>query len=75
MSQRIIRNAKIVTATEEFTGCMVIEAGLIQAIERGDTAVPGAEDWAGAWSSCTPTTWKSTWCHARACSGTRIPPP
>ena len=49
MSQRIIRNAKIVTATEEFTGCMVIEAGIIQAIERGDTAVPGAEDWAGDW--------------------------
>ena len=49
MSQRIIRNAKIVTATAEFTGCMVIEAGIIQAIERGDTAAPGAEDWAGDW--------------------------
>ena len=49
MSQRIIRNAKIVTATEEFTGCMVIQADIIQAIERGDTAAPGAEDWAGDW--------------------------
>lgn len=49
MQQRIIRNAKIVTATEEFTGCMVIEAGTIRAIDRGDTSAPGAEDWAGDW--------------------------
>ncbi|MFI5444197.1 alpha-D-ribose 1-methylphosphonate 5-triphosphate diphosphatase [Polaromonas sp. UC242_47] len=49
MTQRIIRNAKIVTASEEFTGCMVIEAGKIRSIERGDTSVPGAEDWAGDW--------------------------
>ena len=49
MTQRIIKNAKIVTASEEFTGCMVIEGGLIQSIERGNTAVPSAEDWAGDW--------------------------
>jgi alpha-D-ribose 1-methylphosphonate 5-triphosphate diphosphatase len=49
MQQRIIRNAKIVTATEEFTGCMVIEAGTIRSIDRGDTSVPGAEDWACDW--------------------------
>ena len=49
MTQRIIKNAKIVTASEEFTGCMVIEDGLIQSIERGNTAVPSAEDWAGDW--------------------------
>ena len=49
MTQRIIKNAKIVTAGEEFTGCMVIEGGLIQSIERGNTAVPSAEDWAGDW--------------------------
>ncbi len=49
MKQRIIRNARIVTASEEFTGCMVIEAGLIRSIERGDTSVSGAEDWAGDW--------------------------
>lgn len=49
MTQRIIRNAKIVTASEEFTGCMVIEAGNIRSIDRGDTSVPGAEDWAGDW--------------------------
>ena len=47
MTQRIIKNAKIVTATEEFTGCMVIEDGSIRSIERGGTAVAGAEDWAG----------------------------
>lgn len=49
MQQRIIKNAKIVTATEEFTGCMVIEAGTIRSIDRGDTSAPGAEDWAGDW--------------------------
>lgn len=49
MKQRIIKNAKIVTATDEFTGCMVIENGLIRSIERGDTSVVGAEDWAGDW--------------------------
>ena len=49
MTQRIIKNAKIVTATEEFTGCMVIEAGIIRSVERGGTSVAGAEDWAGDW--------------------------
>jgi alpha-D-ribose 1-methylphosphonate 5-triphosphate diphosphatase len=49
MTQRIIKNAKIVTADEEFTGCMVIEGGTIRAIERGGTSVPAAEDWAGDW--------------------------
>ncbi len=49
MTQRIIRNAKIVTARDEFTGCMVIENGLIRSIDRGDTSVPAAEDWAGDW--------------------------
>jgi alpha-D-ribose 1-methylphosphonate 5-triphosphate diphosphatase len=28
---------------------MVIEAGTIRAIDRGDTSAPGAEDWAGDW--------------------------
>ena len=49
MNQKIIRNARIVTATEEFTGCMVLEGSTIRAIDRGDTAVPGAQDWAGDW--------------------------
>ena len=47
MTQRIIKNARIVTSTEEFTGCMVVEDGGIRSIERGGTAVAGAEDWAG----------------------------
>jgi alpha-D-ribose 1-methylphosphonate 5-triphosphate diphosphatase len=49
MTQRIIRNAKIVTSSEEFTGCLVVKGGLICSVDRGDTAVPGAEDWAGDW--------------------------
>jgi alpha-D-ribose 1-methylphosphonate 5-triphosphate diphosphatase len=49
MTQRIIRNAKIVTASEEFTGCLVVDDGLICSVDRGDTSVPGAEDWAGDW--------------------------
>ena len=49
MTHRIIRKARIVTAHEEFTGCMVIDDGTIRAIDRGDTSVAGAEDWAGDW--------------------------
>lgn len=47
MTQRIIKNARVVTATEEFTGCMVIENGVISSIDPGNTAVAGAEDWDG----------------------------
>jgi alpha-D-ribose 1-methylphosphonate 5-triphosphate diphosphatase len=49
MTQRIIKNAKIVTASEEFTGCLVVDDGLICSVDRGDTSAPGAEDWAGDW--------------------------
>ena len=49
MKQRIFRNARIVTATEEFTGSVVIEDGIIQSVDSGDTSVTGAEDWAGDW--------------------------
>lgn len=49
MTPRIIKNARIVTATEEFTGCMVVEGGIIRAVEPGTTSVAGAEDWAGDW--------------------------
>ena len=49
MKQKIIRNARIVTASEEFTGCLVVEDGVIRSLERGDTSVPGAEDWQGDW--------------------------
>ena len=49
MNQRIIRNARIVTADEEFTGSVVIEDGIIRRVDAADTSVPGAEDWAGDW--------------------------
>lgn len=49
MNQRIIRNARIVTPDEEFTGSMVIEDGLIRSIDRSNSSVPSAEDWAGDW--------------------------
>ncbi len=45
----IIRNARIVTATEEFTGCVVIDGEVICAVDPGDTRVPDAEDWGGDW--------------------------
>lgn len=49
MNQRIIRNARIVTPDEEFTGSMVIEDGLIRSIDRSNSSLPSAEDWAGDW--------------------------
>jgi alpha-D-ribose 1-methylphosphonate 5-triphosphate diphosphatase len=49
MKQRIIKNAKIVTPTEEFTGCLVVEGGIIRSIERGNTSATSAEDWNGDW--------------------------
>jgi alpha-D-ribose 1-methylphosphonate 5-triphosphate diphosphatase len=49
MTQRVIKNARIVTPEEEFTGCMVVENGVIAAMERGNTSVPHAEDWDGDW--------------------------
>ncbi len=49
MNQRIIQNARIIALDEEFTGTVVIENGLISAVDRGTTSVPGAEDWAGDW--------------------------
>ncbi|MEO5883178.1 MAG: alpha-D-ribose 1-methylphosphonate 5-triphosphate diphosphatase [Caldimonas sp.] len=49
MTARIIRNARIVTASEEFLGCVAIEDGRIRAVERGGTSVTGTEDWAGDW--------------------------
>jgi alpha-D-ribose 1-methylphosphonate 5-triphosphate diphosphatase len=49
MNQRIIRNARVVTASESFIGCVVIEGDTIRSVERNQTAVPGAEDWEGDW--------------------------
>lgn len=49
MSERIIRNARIVTATDTFTGCVRLEGGTIRAIDPGTTGVAAAEDWQGDW--------------------------
>ena len=49
MNQRIIQNARIIALDEEFTGTVLIENGLISAVDRSATSVPGAEDWAGDW--------------------------
>ena len=49
MTPHIIRNARIVTATEEFTGCVVIDGETISAVDPGDTRLPNAEDWGGDW--------------------------
>ena len=49
MNQRIIQNARIIALDEEFTGTVLIENGLISAIDRSANSVPGAEDWAGDW--------------------------
>lgn len=49
MNPRIIQNARIIALDDEFTGTVLIENGLISAVDRGTTSVPGAEDWAGDW--------------------------
>ena len=49
MSQRIISNARVVTATEEFIGCVVIDGAAIRSVERSGTSLPQAEDWGGDW--------------------------
>jgi alpha-D-ribose 1-methylphosphonate 5-triphosphate diphosphatase len=49
MTQQVIRNARIVTATETFVGCAVIEDGRIKVIDWGGSAVAGAENWEGDW--------------------------
>lgn len=49
MNQRIIRNARVVTPTDDFIGCVVIEGDTIRSVERNGTALAGAEDWGGEW--------------------------
>jgi alpha-D-ribose 1-methylphosphonate 5-triphosphate diphosphatase len=49
MPTRIIRNARIVTATDSFLGCVEVQDDTIRSVERNSTVVPGAEDWAGDW--------------------------
>jgi alpha-D-ribose 1-methylphosphonate 5-triphosphate diphosphatase len=43
----LIRNARVVTRDEVFTGVVRIEDGRIHDIERGDTSAREAEDWDG----------------------------
>jgi alpha-D-ribose 1-methylphosphonate 5-triphosphate diphosphatase len=49
MSQRVIRNARIVTEGETFLGCVVIEGDRIHAVDWGSSLAAGAEDWEGDW--------------------------
>lgn len=44
---KLIRNAKIVTADEMFTGTVCLEGGRIADVSAGVTTVAGAEDWQG----------------------------
>ncbi|CAB3792452.1 Alpha-D-ribose 1-methylphosphonate 5-triphosphate diphosphatase [Paraburkholderia ultramafica] len=43
----LIRNARVVTRDEEFTGTLRIENGVILDLERGTTSAAEAEDWNG----------------------------
>lgn len=43
----LIRNARIVTRDEVFTGVLRVEDGVIRDVERGTTAAREAEDWDG----------------------------
>ena len=49
MTTRIIRNANIVCAADLFMGTVLIEDGVIRAVDQGDTSLGAAEDWAGDW--------------------------
>ncbi len=49
MTSLIIRNATIVATEECFIGTVLIEDGVIRRVDRGDTGVPAAQDWAGDW--------------------------
>lgn len=49
MSQRIIRNARIVAGSETFTGCAIMDGATIRAVDWGGTSSPAAEDWGGDW--------------------------
>jgi alpha-D-ribose 1-methylphosphonate 5-triphosphate diphosphatase len=49
MNEQTIRNARVVTADEEFIGCVHLQDGIIRSVDRGDTTVAGAQDWAGDW--------------------------
>ncbi len=43
----VLTNARIVTETEDFTGTLKVQDGMISALDRGQTQVPGARDCRG----------------------------
>ncbi|MDR3097931.1 MAG: alpha-D-ribose 1-methylphosphonate 5-triphosphate diphosphatase [Paraburkholderia sp.] len=43
----LIKNARIVTRDEVFTGTLRVEDGMIRELSRGTTAAPEAQDWEG----------------------------
>jgi len=47
VNRQLVTNARIVTATECFTGSIQFENGKISRLDSGITAVPAAEDWDG----------------------------
>jgi alpha-D-ribose 1-methylphosphonate 5-triphosphate diphosphatase len=49
MNEKIIRNARLVTADEVFIGTLVHADGMIRALDRADSALPAAQDWGGDW--------------------------
>jgi alpha-D-ribose 1-methylphosphonate 5-triphosphate diphosphatase len=49
MNERIIRNARIVTRNEAFTGCVVLQDDVIRCVDPGASMLPNAEDWEGDW--------------------------
>ena len=49
MTTLIIRNATIVATEECFIGTVLIEDGVIRRVDRGDTGLSAAQDWAGDW--------------------------
>lgn len=66
-SERVLSNARVVSAERVFVGSVLLRDGLIAAVDEGRSHLAGAEDLGGgattccpAWSSCTPTTWRST---------------
>lgn len=49
MSERIIRNARIVAGGETFIGCVAVDGGRIRSVDWGTASFPAAEDWQGDW--------------------------
>ncbi len=47
MNRQLVTNARIVTATESFTGSIQVENGKFSRVDSGLTSAPGAEDWEG----------------------------